>query len=148
MALFPLFCSLSRLTKRFSCRRTFSSSATHLLARASFNTLSLGMDISIQSRLTRHYEHFQRLSDALARSALPLACFTTPSIRAQKLALRPASALVFGCGAGAFKLLPVSRLYFARPLAVSPAPLDTGSFSPRPTLRDTPFLAITTPSNY
>jgi hypothetical protein len=25
---------------------------------------------------------------------------------------------------------------------VSPAPFDTGSFSPRPTARDTPFLAI------
>jgi hypothetical protein len=28
-------------------------------------------------------------------------------------------------------------------LAVRPAPLLTGSFSPRPTLRDTPFFAIT-----
>ena len=45
-------------------------------------------------------------------------------------------------GAGALRLLPVSRLYFSRPLAVSPAPLDTGSFSPRPTDSDTPFFAI------
>jgi hypothetical protein len=34
-----------------------------------------------------------------------------------------------------------------RPLAVKPAPLDTGSFSPRPTLNDTLFfVAIMTPS--
>lgn len=70
---------------------------------------------------------------ALARSAGPLAFATTPAILAQNDFFLPASALVFGLGAGAFRLLPVSRLYLARPFAVSPAPLDTGSFSPRPT---------------
>ena len=79
---------------------------------------------------------------ALARSAGPLALATTPAILAQNDFLRPASAFVFGLGAGALRLLPVARLYLARPLAVSPAPLDTGSFSPRPTARDTDFLGI------
>ena len=41
---------------------------------------------------------------------------------------------------GGFKLEPVSRLYLARPLAVSPAPLLAGRFSPLPTLRFGPFL--------
>jgi len=36
---------------------------------------------------------------------------------------------------GAFRLLPVIRLYLALPLAVRPAPRLTGSFSPRPMLR-------------
>lgn len=58
-----------------------------------------------------------------------------PLERAQKLALRALSASVLGFGAGGLRLDPVAALYFARPLAVSPAPLDTGSFSPRPTLR-------------
>ena len=40
---------------------------------------------------------------------------------------------------GAFRLLPVARLYFARPFAVSPPFLD---FSPLPTDKLTPFLAI------
>ena len=79
---------------------------------------------------------------ALARSAGPLALATTPAIRAQKLFLRPASALVLGLGAGAFRLLPVALLYLARPLAVSPAPRDAGSFSPRPTDSDTDFFGI------
>ena len=70
---------------------------------------------------------------ALARSAGPLAFATTPAILAQNDFLRPASALVLGLGAGALRLLPVARLYLARPFAVNPAPLDTGSFSPRPT---------------
>jgi len=44
---------------------------------------------------------------------------------------------------GAFSFEPVALLYFARPLAVKPPPLDTGSFSPRPTDNDGPcFLAI------
>jgi len=43
-------------------------------------------------------------------------------------------------GCGAFKLLPVAALYLARPLAVKPAPLDTGNFSPRPTASDGPFF--------
>lgn len=36
-------------------------------------------------------------------------------------------------------MLPVSRLYFARPFAVNPAPFDTGSFSPLVTLKFTFF---------
>ena len=63
-------------------------------------------------------------------------------MRAQNDALRPASALVFGLGAGAFKFEPVSALYLARPLAVNPAPWEAGNFSPRPTDNDTEFLAI------
>ena len=44
---------------------------------------------------------------------------------------------------GAFRSEPVARLYRARPFAVSPAPFDTGNFSPRPTARLGPrFLAI------
>lgn len=66
-------------------------------------------------------------------------------MRAQNDFLRPASALVLGFGAGAFSLEPVARLYFARPLAVRPAPDLVDSFSPRPTDSDTDF-AITHPS--
>jgi hypothetical protein len=73
----------------------------------------------------------------LARSAGPLALATTPFILAQKEAFRPASALVLGLGAGGLSLEPVAALYLARPLAVSPAPFDAGSFSPRPTESDT-----------
>ena len=65
-----------------------------------------------------------------------------PLVRAQNDALRPSSAFVLGLGAGAFRFEPVARLYFARPFAVSPAPCDTGSFSPRETERLTCFLAI------
>jgi len=36
---------------------------------------------------------------------------------------------------GAFSLLPVARLYFFLPLAVSPPPLDAGNFSPLPSER-------------
>jgi hypothetical protein len=79
---------------------------------------------------------------ARARSAGPLALATTPAILAQNDFLRLASAFVFGLGAGALRLLPVSRLYLARPFAVSPAPLDTGSFSPRPTASDTDLRGI------
>jgi len=58
-----------------------------------------------------------------------------PDIRAQNDFLRgPPS------GCGAFKLLPVAALYLARPLAVKPAPLETGSFSPRPMASDGPFF--------
>lgn len=85
---------------------------------------------------------FHLLSDALARVAGPLALRTTPRMRAQKDALRPLSAFVFGLGAGALSLLPVALLYLALPLAVRPAPLLTGSFSPRPMDRLTPFLGI------
>jgi hypothetical protein len=63
-----------------------------------------------------------------------------PLLRAQNEAFRPLSFSVLGLGAGGFKLLPVAALYFARPLAVSPAPLETGSFSPRPTERLGDFL--------
>ena len=73
----------------------------------------------------------------MARSAGPLALATTPFILAQKEAFRPASALVLGLGAGGLSLEPVAALYLARPLAVSPAPFDAGSFSPRPTESDT-----------
>jgi len=69
--------------------------------------------------------------DALARLPFGLA-FAMGAILAQKLAFRPASFFVLGLGAGAFRLLPVSRLYLALPFAVKPAPLLTGSFSPRP----------------
>lgn len=79
--------------------------------------------------------------DAFARLPSP-AFFAIGAILAQKLALRPASSLVRGLGAGGLSLEPVARLYLARPLAVSPAPLLTGSFSPRPTARETLFLAM------
>ena len=49
---------------------------------------------------------------------------------------------VFGFGAGAFNFDPVARLYFARPLAVNPAPLEAGNFSPRPTERLGPLLRL------
>ena len=41
---------------------------------------------------------------------------------------------------GAFNLLPVARLYFALPFAVSPPPCLTERFSPRPTDRFTDFF--------
>jgi len=86
------------------------------------------------------YLQFHLFREALALSEF-LLFFTTPFILAQKLFLRPSSALVLGCGAGGFKLEPVSRLYFARPLALNPAPDLVESFSPRPTDRLTDFLA-------
>lgn len=91
------------------------------------------------------YLQFQRLRLAALRVGRPFSSFIGPGIpliRAQNDLRRAASAFVLGLGAGALRLLPVAALYFARPLAVSPAPFDTGSFSPRPTARDTPFLAI------
>jgi hypothetical protein len=42
---------------------------------------------------------------------------------------------------GAFKLLPVALLYLALPLAVSPAPLLAGNFSPRLMERDGSFFS-------
>jgi hypothetical protein len=63
-----------------------------------------------------------------------------PDIRAQKDLRRAASFFVLGLGAGALRLAPVLLLYLARPFAVRPAPLETGSFSPLPTARDTPFF--------
>ena len=71
----------------------------------------------------------------MARGASLFDLATTPFILAQKDALRPASASVLGCGAGAFRFEPVSRLAFARPLAVRPAPERVESFSPRETER-------------
>ena len=100
------------------------------------------MDVLVKSVF---HLQFQRLSDAALRVGLPFSSFIGPGIppiRAQKDFLRPASALVFGFGAGALRLLPVAALYLARPLAVSPAPLETGSFSPLDTERLTCFLAI------
>ena len=94
-------------------------------------------------RVSWPFQHFHRRIDALARLPSP-ALAAIGAILAQKLAFRPLSAAVLGVGAGGLSLEPVARLYLARPLAVSPAPLLTGSFSPRPTDRDTPLRAITT----
>jgi len=81
-------------------------------------------------------EQCQRFNDAFALGASPLACSTTPDILAQN-----ESFLAPPLGWGAFKWLPVSRLYFSLPLAVSPAPFFVGNFSPRPTAKDgPPFL--------
>ena len=82
--------------------------------------------------------------DARARLPLGLLAAIGP-IRAQNDFLRAASALLLGFGAGALRLLPVARLYLARPLAVNPAPAFTDCFSPRPTDRLTD-LAITPPT--
>lgn len=76
----------------------------------------------------------QRLRAALPRSPVQL------DERAQNDFLRALSAGVLGLGAGALRFDPVAALYLARPLAVSPAPLETGSFSPRPTDRFGPFF--------
>ena len=67
-----------------------------------------------------------------------------PDIRAQNDFFL-AFALPVGllCVTGAFKLLPVARLYFSRPFAVSPAPWLVGRFSPRPTERFGARLLIT-----
>jgi len=84
-------------------------------------------------------QHFHLLRLAAFRVGLPLSSFIgpgIPDIRAQKLFFRAASDFVFGFGAGALRFEPVSRLYLALPLAVRPAPLETGSFSPRPTDRE------------
>ena len=97
------------------------------------------MNFSINQR------QFQRLRLAAFRVGLPFLSFIgpgIPDILAQKLFLRAASALVLGLGAGALRLLPVSRLYLARPFAVRPAPLETGSFSPFLTERLTCFFVI------
>jgi hypothetical protein len=56
----------------------------------------------------------------------------TPLIRAQNDFFRAARLPDgFFSVTGAFNFDPVARLYFSRPLAVSPAPLLAGSFSPR-----------------
>jgi hypothetical protein len=60
--------------------------------------------------------HFQARRDLLMRESGSRAVFALvsfafmPFILAQKLALRPASALVFGLGAGALRLPPVALL--------------------------------------
>jgi hypothetical protein len=78
------------------------------------------MDIGIQSRF---HLHPHLLLAALPRS--PFQCLE----RAQNdLCLAPDFC-------GAFSLLPVARLYLARPFAVKPPPAETESFSPRPTER-------------
>ena len=87
------------------------------------------------------YGHFHLRRDALARSPF-LALAATAPILAQKDFLRPSSAFVFGLGAGGLRLLPVALLYRSLPLAVNPAPAFVDNFSPRPTARDTDFLAI------
>jgi len=89
------------------------------------------------------YEQFHRFNEAALRVGLPFSSFIGPGIpfiRAQKEALRPLSAFVLGLGAGALSFDPVAALYLARPAAVRPAPLDTGSFSPLPTDNDTDFF--------
>jgi hypothetical protein len=58
---------------------------------------------SLAEQTALFFQHFQLRKDALALSAGPLAFLTTPSIRAQKEAFLPLSALVLGDGAGAFK---------------------------------------------
>ncbi len=88
---------------------------------------------------------FQRLRLAALRVGRPFSSFIgpgIPDILAQKDFLRPASAFVLGFGAGAFRFEPVSLLYLALPLAVNPAPFDTGSFSPLDTERFTCFFFI------
>jgi len=89
--------------------------------------LALGNQV-LNSQLNCLFVHqqFQFFNDAFARSAGPLAFFTTPSILAQKEAFLPSSFLVLGLGAGGFRLALFLALYSARPLAVIPAPLSVG----------------------
>ncbi len=90
----------------------------------------------------KNYGHFHLFMAALALVAGPFDFFTTPPIRAQKdfLLLAALLPLFTFPVTGAFSLDPVCRLCFALPLAVNPAPLLTGNFSPRPTLKLTLFL--------
>jgi hypothetical protein len=46
------------------------------------------------------------------------------------------------CGWGALRLDPVAALYLALPLAVNPAPFETGSFSPRLIDKDGDFFLV------
>ena len=77
---------------------------------------------------------------------LPFLSFNGPGIpfiRAQKLFLLAALLPVgFFSVTGACKLLPVARLYIARPFAVSPPFLD---FSHRPTDKLTPLRFLICP---
>ena len=132
-------CSLGRLTECGGSRGTLAARFPHSLTTTGFDTGALGGYVCIESWFHRQ---FHLLREALALVAGPLALRTTPDIRAQKLLRRAASRFVLGLGAGALRLLPVARLYLARPLAVKPAPLLTGNFSPLPIAKDTPFLAI------
>jgi hypothetical protein len=88
------------------------------------------------------HQHFHLAKLAALRVGLPFSSFIGPGIPlilAQKDFLRgPPS------GCGAFKFDPVAALYFALPLAVSPAPLETGSFSPLPIARLGVFFLVAT----
>jgi len=73
---------------------------------------------------------FHLLHPHLRRAALPRSPFQDLE-RAQNDLWRG----FLGSLVGALSLLPVARLVLARPLAVNPAPLDAGNFSPLPTER-------------
>ncbi len=134
--------SLCRRSERRGSGGSLRSRLAHAFLAAGCDALAFGVDVGVESLFHRQ---FQRLRLAAFRVGLPLASFMGPGIPlilAQKDFFRAASALVLGFGAGALRLLPVSRLYLALPLAVRPAPLDTGSFSPRPTDRDVDLRGI------
>jgi hypothetical protein len=78
------------------------------------------MNIGIKSWL--------HLQPHLLLAALPRSPFQLLDLAQKDLCLGPD--LV-----GAFSLLPVALLYLRLPLAVNPPPLETDSFSPRPTER-------------
>ena len=78
------------------------------------------MNVSIQSWLHLHPH--------LRLAALPLVPFQLLDLAQKDLCLGPDFV-------GAFKLLPVLRLYLRLPFSVKPPPADTDCFSPRPTER-------------
>ena len=124
---------LGRSLKRSSGRGALGAWLAHTLLATGFDAFAFGVDVGVESFF---HLQFQRLSEAAFRVGRPFSSFIGPGIPlilAQNDAFLAASAFVFGFGAGAFKFEPVAALYFARPLAVRPAPFDTGSFSPRPT---------------
>ena len=92
-------------------------------------------------------QHLHRFKANAFLVGLPFLSFNgpgIPSIRAQKLFLlffsdsvRPGFLVT-----GAFKLLPVARLYFARPFAVRPPFLD---FSPLPKVKLTDLRFVIFP---
>jgi hypothetical protein len=91
--------------------------------------------------LRKSCQHFHLLNANAFLVGLPLLSFIgplTPFILAQN-DFRLAALFPVGLFSvtGACKLLPVARLYFALPLAVSPPFRD---FSPRPTDKLTPFF--------